>query len=326
MFSQPGVFYFNQPDTVYDKTNWSIDLEKIQKLKQHQLVVADFSHEHYGNDIIYNTHDVLKSHDVNFLLLSHHPGDHLKIPQLLFYPHYYHWARQQFSNQVIDISKIKKQHNISCLNGEPRPHRIYNFLTLNKKSYFNDLLFSIHRNSVDLSVTARADDVALSNDMLSEWDTVYPKLSKKTESAKTLTLSRLDSYLQDPAYIDSYINLVTETTVTPKLFVTEKTWKPVAAGQLFLVIGNPGTIDYLRTQGVDVFDDIIDHKYYDNEHNWQSRILKIHELIEDLITQDLYAINQATQERRQQNRTRFFAGAFDQTYQNKIQECINMLN
>ena len=182
----------------------------------------------------------------------------------------------------------------------------------------------MHQSSDGDSVTTRGDDVVLNNNMLSEWHDIYPKLTRKTDSISSL--SKLDASVQDPAYTDSYINLVTETTVTPKLFVSEKTWKPIAAGQLFLVIGNPGTIAYLRGQGVDVFDDIIDHKYYDSESDWQRRILKIHELIEDLIAQDLYKINQATLERRQQNRTSFFAGTFDQTYQQQIQQCINMLN
>ena len=319
MFNQPGVFYFNQPDTIYDKTNWTIGQEKLTLLKQHSMVIADFSSEHYGNNTIQYLYDVLESQNINFLLLSHDPQDHLTRPQLLFYPHWYYRSKENLHN-LPNILKIKKKYKVSCLNRVPRFHRIYNWITLKEKPYTDDFLFSMHRQPDDLiGSNPRADDYNLSNDMLAKWELIQFTLPVKQKSK----FSQYD--LSHPAYLDSYINLVTETTVIPKIFVTEKTWKPVANGQLFLIIGNPGTVDYLRSQGVDVFDDIIDHKYYDNETDWQARILKVHKLIEDLLEQDLYKINQDTIARRVINRTKFFAGEFDQQYQLKIQECINTL-
>jgi hypothetical protein len=321
-FSQPGVFYFNQPDTIYNKTTWTIDQEKLTLLKQHSMVIADFSSEHYGDDLLYILYDVLELHDINFLLLSHNPQDHLTRPRLLFYPHWYHWTRQVFANQRPNFLNNKKQYKISCLNGNPRPHRIYNFLSLRKKLYFNDFLFSMHQTQ---NIPTRSDDSIIDQSMLTEWSQLMPMLPDRNTALTNTPTKRADNYIQHPAYTDSYVNLVTETTVISKVFVTEKTWKPVASGQLFLIIGNPGTVDYLRSQGVDVFDDIIDHKYYDDETDWQARILKVHRLIEDLLEQDLYKINQDTVERRKRNSERFFAGNFDQQYQLKIQECIDTL-
>ena len=325
MFNYPGVFYFNQPDTIYDKTIWEISLDKLEKLKQYQLVVADFSSEHYGADTIDYVYNTFKSIGINFILLSHEPADHLKYPRLFFYPHWYHWARNNFNNRYTNVSTTKKNHKVSCLNGVPRPHRIYNFLTLNKTKYFNDVFFSMHRREEDL--LTRRDDVTIPNHIIEEWNSIRTSLNLK--SAHEVSMHKKTTIAMDvlnPAYTDSYINLVTETTVIPKIFVTEKTWKPISSGQLFLIIGNPGTIEYLRSQGVDVFDDIIDHKYYDHEPNWQLRITKVHELLNELITKDLYKINQDTLERRQLNRSRFFSGFFDQTYQTKIQDYIDELS
>jgi len=319
MFNQPGVFYFNQPDTIFNKTTWCLDQEKITLLKTHNLVVADFGSEHYGDrDFLYNLHNDLESHGLNFLLLSHNPQDHLIKPRLLFYPHWYHWCRKNLYN-CPDLLEIEKKYKVSCLNGVPRPHRIYNWMTLQEKPYVADLLFSMHRQSDQFSM--RTDNYELSNNMLEKWNSIQSRLG----DARVSLMVKTSTDLSHSAYADSYINLVTETTVIPKVFVTEKTWKPVATGQLFLIIGNPGTVDYLRTQGVDVFDDIIDHKYYDNELDWQTRITKVHELVEDLIQQDLYKINQNTVARRALNRAKFFAGEFDTQYQPKIQECINTL-
>ena len=322
MFNQPGVFYFNQPDTIYNKTTWTIDQEKITLLKQHSMVIADFSSEHYGDGMLCNLYDVLESHNINFLLLSHNPQDHLTQPRLLFYPHWYHWCQENLYN-CPDLLEIEKKYKVSCLNGVPRFHRIYNWLTLKEKPYADDLLFSMHRQPGHLSDSKlRNDDYDLSNNMLETWNSIQSGLGDKTVSLMIKTIADLSH----PAYADSYINLVTETTVIPKVFVTEKTWKPVAGGQLFLIIGNPGTVDYLRSQGIDVFDDIIDHKYYDNEPDWQARILKVHKLVEDLIQQDLYKINQDTVERRALNREKFFNGDFGHYYQNLIHSYVSQFS
>lgn len=44
-------------------------------------------------------------------------------------------------------------------------------------------------------------------------------------------------------------------------FLSEKTFKPIVAGQMFVIHGCPGSIVALRKRGYDVFDDFIDHGY-----------------------------------------------------------------
>lgn len=316
MFNQHGVFYFNTPDTIYNTTQWSIDLEKLEQLKQHQLVVADFSSEHYGNDTLHNLYDCFESHKINFILLSHDIDDHQRRDKLFFYPHWYHWAKKRFvQNYKPNINTLEKKFNVSCLNANPRYHRIYNFLKLRKKPYFNDWLFSMHQ---DDSNPIRNDDYILPAEYVNEWNSISYTLPTRTK-LKINTNSIADDIL-NPACNNSYIHLVSEVTMVPKIFLSEKTWKPIACGQLFVVIGNPGIIDYLRTQGVDTFDDIIDHAYYDHEPNWELRINKVHEILETLIQQDLYTINKETQQRRLRNAEKFFTGEFDTVYQNLIQE------
>jgi hypothetical protein len=64
-------------------------------------------------------------------------------------------------------------------------------------------------------------------------------------------------------------SIVLETcAITP---ITEKTIHAILALHPFMLIANPGTIEYLRSQGFDVFDDIINHRY-DNIDNIHSRI------------------------------------------------------
>ena len=105
--------------------------------------------------------------------------------------------------------------------------------------------------------------------------------------------------------------------------MTEKTWKPIANGQFFMVFGSPGIIEFLRTQGVDVFDDIINH-HYDSELEWDKRLNMIHDEMDRLVTLDLENLFYNTKERRQLNQSKFHDGSFDPSgYHANILSIIN---
>lgn len=313
IITQSDVYYFNDPREIY--TDWLYDTNKVDLLKKYKLVVADFSSEHYGQDTLHLLYRQLEDSGLNFILLTHDIDDHLCYPRMFFYPHWYYYAMDILIDSPED--PIKK-YALSCLNGNPRPHRIYNYIQLSKQSYFSNSLVTAHTDDS----TFRGDDIALDKNILDQWASIsstFPDRNIKLAFGAARKLSH-------PAYSSSYLHLVTETTVVPKLFVTEKTWKPVAAGQLFLVHGSPHTIKYLRDQGVDVFDDIIDHKYYDSEIDWQVRADRIHQLIDSLVKQDLAEIYAQTVERRAANKLNFFSGQFDTAYQKLIIQCINTQN
>ena len=60
------------------------------------------------------------------------------------------------------------------------------------------------------------------------------------------------------------IEIVCETNTTADtFFITEKTFRPLHYGRLFLVIGSPSFEKNLKNLGFDIFDDILD-KSYDN--------------------------------------------------------------
>ena len=309
MFDNPEVFYFDSPsDFIFDH-DWKLDYEKISKLKDNKLVVADFSSEHYGISGLDHVYQALEQQGINFLLLTHDISDHQRFERMLFYPYWYHWSRKIFVTN--NSQSVDRTYKLGCLNGNARNHRIYNYFYTYHKSYFNDASFTFHN-----AEAIRADDVALDPEVIQFWNKIKCTLEPRDFPVTDLNL---------PAITDSYIHLVTETTVIPKMFVTEKTWKPIVSGQLFLIFGNPGTIDYLRSQGVDVFDDIIDHGY-DSTADWQLRLHQIHKQLELLIAQDLKKLYINTRSRRQANIENFFSGAFDQKYIQTIQQCINTLS
>jgi hypothetical protein len=301
------------------------DTNSLKDIPRDRLVIVDKSGDTWGSqsDNFYKT---LEDHQFNFLLLSHLPIDHLRRPRLLHYQPFNFYG-QQFFTRITDQSDIKK-YKLSCLNLNPHTHRIKNYLLFKKKKYFDQCLFSFH--------TARPEDLfqhyaRLSAEMALEWQSIQGTLPSRYDLVSEIKSSGSDTIMH-PAYTDSYINLVTESSVRPDLFVTEKTWKPVAAAQLFLIFGTPGIIQYLREQGVDTFDDYINHDVYDSEPDWEVRLNNIHALIDDLVTKDLAQIYQDTKERRLQNQQKFFNGKLDNGFFDDLKlaitrySCINMPN
>jgi hypothetical protein len=76
-------------------------------------------------------------------------------------------------------------------------------------------------------------------------------------------------------YDDTYFSLVAESMAQePGLFITEKTFKPIAYYHPFMILGQVNVLSYLRSQGFETFDNLFDESY-DTEPNVMNRITKI---------------------------------------------------
>lgn len=73
----------------------------------------------------------------------------------------------------------------------------------------------------------------------------------------------------------SYLDIITETDALARknhLLVTEKTYRSIAAGSIFLISGSGGTLAYLKSKGIETFSDIFDESYDDEGHiHWFNR-------------------------------------------------------
>jgi hypothetical protein len=313
----PGVFYVPATD-LYNRGDWSFDPVKISALKDKHLSIIDYSTENY-NHTLPEVYDYFDDLDINFILLSHNPAHHLLKSNLLFYPYYYHWTNEQFAQFDVDVSG-PREFKIASLSRRPDAHRIINYIQLKDKPYFNNTVITAHRYDNPTMYGPRGDEMLVPTYIQTIWDQIYPTLPIMP------VISVGGSSFLHPGYTKSYVNLIVETTVTKGFFISEKTWKPILRGQLFLAWGNVGVVAHLRDMGVDVFDDFIDHKYYDTEQDPFTRLNKIHAVLDELAKQDLDSIFQQTLLRRMSNIAKFKNDQFGTQYQHQIKTCINLLN
>jgi len=104
-------------------------------------------------------------------------------------------------------------------------------------------------------------------------DGLYDSISKQFQPAIDIPQG------ENGAYVASYdirrnraIDIITETMVNREngIFISEKTYKAIRAGQIPLILGQCGTVKALRNQGFNMFDDYVNHSY-DNEENFDTR-------------------------------------------------------
>lgn len=294
------IFYMQSPSEYI----WSPN--KLKDLSKYKLVIVNLCSEHWGDGGGCQAVVHCQKANLNFLILTHNPYEHLVHPRVIYFPYWYHYSKKYFKSLVLSNTK---QYKLSCLNGNPRSHRIANYLLLLDKTYADQNCISFFNVSLD-ETPRRADDVSLTAQEYARWEQIKNHLPLRSNIS--------DREINLPALTDSYIHLVTEPTVIPHIFITEKTWKPIASGMLFLIFGNPGTVAHLRNLGVDVFDDIIDHQLYDNELDWRIRLSCIHTVIDNLVVHDLEHIYKITESRRLENQRKFFAGDFDTRYNQEL--------
>ena len=96
--------------------------------------------------------------------------------------------------------------------------------------------------------------------------------------------------------------------MTQPIFVTEKTFKPIAFQHPFMILSNRGTLAYLRSQGFETFENLFDESY-DAEINYIDSIKTIVKNVENFEKQPH---SQLTLDKIQHNYNHFYRGGFAQ--------------
>lgn len=151
--------------------------------------------------------------------------------EVFYHSFWFSHARQNMFDSELSFS-IDKQIWYCCLNNRPHAHRIQTINYLDQLSLMDDGMISSVYHGIDLDGEgSRPHDY-------------NPKI-----------------------YDNCLINLVTETwyhelwSKKYHNFLSEKTWKPMIAKQIFITIGPRYTLKYLKEIGFKTFSDYIDESY-----------------------------------------------------------------
>jgi len=150
---------------------------------------------------------------------------------------------QYYTNEELQIKPGAKK--FMCLNRKPHAHRRVIMKHLQQVQDQGHLTSAVNLDQAELD----AVDYHVPND-------VY-------------TLGDINTWQ------DAYLNIVTETTFDNKeFFISEKTWKPIIGLRPFFVYGQPCLREYLKQQGFDTFEDIVDYAGCVTEQDYSARAVE----------------------------------------------------
>lgn len=112
-------------------------------------------------------------------------------------------------------------------------------------------------------------------------------------------------------YQSTAIEVVLETLFDDtRLHLTEKTLRPIACGQPFMLLSTPGSLRYLRQYGFETFDPVIDESY-DTIHDPIDRVQAVVHQMRRVLSHDRPAwLLKELQARCDHNKKRFFSQEF----------------
>jgi len=126
---------------------------------------------------------------------------------------------------------------------------------------------------------------------------------------------------------ESLLYLVTETVATGRRHhLTEKTFKPIAMGMPFMIVGTQGSLRYLRSYGFRTFGDLWDESY-DDEPDDHKRIEKIAQVLKmlDGLQEQRQDIFESAQEIIEHNWNHFYHGGFEQILWQELKDMLDAL-
>lgn len=183
-----------------------------------------------------------------------------------------------------------RTHAFSCLNRNPTFHRLVLYTMLKQRGLLDKFIYSFYDRCPYQGHKITAYQYRGLKNLIGQElaEQCLNSMQDFPISWNSETLGDNDHSIAHPAYQDAWCNIVTETSALVS-FTSEKIWKPIAAGQLFLVAGAPGTCAWLKKLGFRTFNDD-----YDFKQNFSSRF--------EMVADQVSAHAKHTQEWWQQNR------------------------
>jgi hypothetical protein len=283
-------------------------VEQIAKNPAAELIVFDKTYGPEDNELEYLDWIAELNLQQDFILTTsnyrYYFDKHAKIVHL---PRYYANMLRDPHNRRPNIED-PRPHKISCLTKNPWIHKTLNFVAMSKQPWFDCVQKSF--GWIYPEISTQYD--YLSTDILNKITKQDADYLRSIYPLRLSVADDMDKFESNACstYQTCYIDYLPESR-TENTFISEKTWKPIFSGQLFLILGSVGTIKYLRAVGVDVFDDIIDHSY-DLESDLEKKIDMLMIVISKLLAQNLDQIWLDTLHRRQKNLDLVYSPEFQQ--------------
>jgi hypothetical protein len=229
-----------------------------QQLSEPEIIIV---HDHHYNeqDHVFHIQKLLQNsacdpaqHTVIFDHVLRH-DDVLKDYNLICFPSFMARENTEFVAQNICPNWRNKTHAFNFMINKPRPHREL-LLRLIKEFELDNYKHSLAWR------TNPVNDIAVTDYLLGT-ETV---MEQGVKTGPTRNAKIYQMLLQTRVFEPTCVSLITEPAYYEReTIITEKTLMAIWAGTIPIWVGGWRMADWMRDQGFDVFDDLVDHSYQD---------------------------------------------------------------
>lgn len=354
-FVSGHVLFLESSDLDKNSADWTAQLSQIQLcVQQHNIekIIIDATMNPERFDEIHNVDVPSKARclqDLNKLCPTynvtgdytyHYRPDH----NVKFFPaflwtisarqvdEYFPNSRHRQYKTVYDTDLIKAK-GVMCLNRNLTWHRMYLFSLLAEQPWFDKISYSF-LNKVKHRLDTIAVKQHLSDQELAKIASFDHLLPLKIPSELDTDVSDIPVMWMEGAssvasldYRDHAINLVTETSLTEGIILTEKTCKPFLAYQIPIIVGPVGANEFLQDLGLDMFEDYVPWRTWDSETDHKLKMQKIVEFLSQLLSsntaqQDILTVHKNFHSRLIYNKQHFHSQGFQNLLCNQLNTCL----
>lgn len=232
-----------------------------QKCEQHRL---------NPGSIVYLTGDQSSADTYNAWCAEHNVVDKLKVIPSISLSMYInkHYHKHSLNTRFAELLTYKEDnadilHLYDCTNMRPRPQRVLNYLhlinaNLLDKGHVTMPPLKEWRAHISLASSGYLNTYHLPNNVLERVD--HSIAFKPPDGDYYVYVERI---LHD-MYKNSWVSIITESSYFGQecsVFISEKTFKPIACMQPFIIVGSKHSLKYLRKLGYKTFSPFIDESY-----------------------------------------------------------------
>lgn len=190
----------------------------------------------------------------------------------------------------IPYNRNKREKIFLCFQRRFNDHRIAMLLNASKNAILNKFFISMDSKNPETEETF-ALTASTFIDRYPDFNFTKSDINLASLSLPlTLDTDNFDSYPMESSqfstesfYKSSLINIISETYFFSKeIHLTEKTWKPIAFKQPFIMVGSKGSLQHLKDLGFKTFNDFWDESY--DQCDDEERMIKLFSIINSIAT------------------------------------------
>jgi hypothetical protein len=210
--------------------------------------------------------------------------------QIVYKNSHFESIRSFYKNNDINLHCNYKSKWFCNLNNRQHEHRCESLAYLHNLNLIDKGIVSFRslKKDTHTNFVQRCKNSPLSKEILQDTEKLLPLHVDYVESTNPMDYSKPNNF--NPEIYSALINLTSETFYDePGLFLSEKTWKPILAGQMFIIIGQKYTLKRLRDIGFETFGHIFDESYdtMDNDKRMYAAIDQLDILLKNYTLKQL---------------------------------------